>query len=137
MDEADYVITKLGIQHLTPEQQDEILDQVFTLVGEEMAENLSDEQLDEYEKIINADDEVIGAWLAANEPDYEQNEVYQAIADGTEADPEHNDPKKIFANLQWVAKNFPNLQTVLDQVIAAYKEGLGDVDQMSATIEEK
>lgn len=137
VESVDPSVAKLGIQHLTPEQQDEILDQVFTLAGEEMAENLTDEQLNEYEKIINADDEVIGAWLAANEPDYEQNEVYQAIADGTEADPEHNDPKKIFANLQWVAKNIPNRQTVLDQVIAAYKEGLGDVDEMSATIEEK
>lgn len=73
----DTLLEELGLITLPKEERDALLRQIYeTLemrVGMKLAERMSDQQLDEFEKFIDTNDEA-GAlkWLEANFPDYKQ-----------------------------------------------------------------
>lgn len=125
-DDDTQLIQELGIGHLNAEQQENILDEFHTQVGEILSENLSEAQLDEYESIINGDDAVIEAWLAANAPDYKNTPLYEEIEAGYDTDPDKVPAEKVIAYLGWVELNNPgideaivtvkaNIQSIIDQ----------------------
>lgn len=121
MQENDYIIQKLGIQQLDTATQESHIVEVRTLVGEKISASLTEQQLNEYEAIINADDDVIQAWLEQNTPEYKNSAAYKELEAGYHDDPERNDPDKLYANLAWVEKNVPNRQQIVDSVLAEYK----------------
>ena len=73
----DAMLTDLGLGDLPEEERKKLLQQIYeTLelrVGMRLAENMSDEQLDEFESYIDSSDEA-GAqkWLETNFPDYKK-----------------------------------------------------------------
>lgn len=73
----DTLLEELGLIALPKEERDALLRQIYeTLemrVGMKLAERMSDQQLDEFEKFIDTNDEA-GAlkWLETNFPDYKQ-----------------------------------------------------------------
>jgi len=69
------LIKKLGIENLSPERQQAILDKVIkTLnlkVGIALSDALSNDQLEEFQKLVSAGDQPASeVWLEANYPDY-------------------------------------------------------------------
>jgi len=73
----DNLLKELGLHTLPVDERNKLLAQIYeTLelrVGMKLAENMSDEQLDEFEKFIDTNDEA-GAlkWLESNFPNYKQ-----------------------------------------------------------------
>lgn len=73
----DNLLQELGLHTLPVDERNKLLSQIYeTLelrVGMKLAENMSDEQLDEFEKFIDTNDEA-GAlkWLESNFPNYKQ-----------------------------------------------------------------
>lgn len=73
----DSLLEELGLIGLPKDERDKLLRQIYeTLemrVGMKLAERMSDQQLDEFERFIDTNDEA-GAlqWLEANFPDYKQ-----------------------------------------------------------------
>jgi hypothetical protein len=76
----DYInkeaLLALGLE-LSDEQVEKLLAQlnntVEERVGEEIVESLNDDELDELVKLQeNADDQVLGEWIAKHVPEYEQ-----------------------------------------------------------------
>ncbi len=73
----DNLLKELGLGTLPPEEKNKMLAHIYeTLemrVGMKLAEQMSNEQLDEFEDFIDANDEA-GAlkWLEANFPNYKQ-----------------------------------------------------------------
>ncbi len=71
----DNLLKELGLFELPAEERNKLLAQIYeTLelrVGMRLAENMSDEQLDEFEQFIDSNDET-GAlkWLESNFPNY-------------------------------------------------------------------
>lgn len=124
MNDDDQIINELGVQDLSPEQQQIVLDEFRMLVGEALAKDLSDEQMTEYFAIIDGNEEVIAAWLSENVPDYKEMIAYQELAKGYEDDPDHVSPEKVFASFAWVQKNNPNLAETVEEIKAALKANL-------------
>ena len=114
------IITELGIGHLTPAQQQRVIDELDMRVGEAAVQGLSSEQLHEYEAIINGHQEVISNWLEENDPHYTDTVIYQQLAQGFESDPEKVPADKVYASMAWVEKNSPNL----GQAVAAIKDDI-------------
>ena len=123
MQEDAELIQELGIENFTPEEQANVIDEMNTQIGEALAEDLSTEQLEEYQQIIDGNDEVITAWLAANVPDYKETEAFKEIEKGVADDPDHVPADKIFAYLAWVDVNNPDLEEKVTKIKAHIKAG--------------
>lgn len=121
---SEELITELGIENYSPEEQQRILDELNMLVGEAMLGHLSEEQVDEYKAIINGDQEVITSWLAMNDPGYAETVAYQELAEGYEDDPDKIPADKVYASMAWIEKNNPNLSETVAMIKATLKASL-------------
>ncbi|HEY8886837.1 MAG TPA: DUF5663 domain-containing protein [Candidatus Microsaccharimonas sp.] len=121
---SDELIIELGIEDYSPEKQQRVLDELNMLVGEAMLGHLSEEQVTEYEAIINGDQDVITNWLTANDPDYQDTVAYQQLAEGFEDDPDKVPADKVYASMAWIEKNNPNLNETIAVIKATLKANL-------------
>lgn len=124
MYDSEQIIGKLGIQDWPADRRDQVVEVATYRIGNAVTEQMTDQQLDEYEAIIDDDHAVIDAWLAQNEPDYKNSPIYQEIEAGYEADPEKNNPAKLFASIAWIQKNVPDVQGVIDRTLEEYRQEL-------------
>ncbi|MDB5162540.1 MAG: hypothetical protein JWO54_62 [Candidatus Saccharibacteria bacterium] len=124
MYQEEQLIEQLGVGNLPKERQAEILAQLNYKIGEALTAEYSEQQINEYEAIINDDHDVIDAWLSQNVPDYKDSPVYQELASGYDSDPEHINPAKVFASLAWTQVNSPNAQDTVAKVIDQYRQEL-------------
>lgn len=122
MQQDEYILKELGGESFPAERQELILEQVRTLVGEAISSQLTEQQKDEYQAIIDAQDSVIQPWLEQNIPEYKKSSVYQEFEAAYETDPEHNDPAKLFASIAWIELNVKNIKEIIDDVISIYKD---------------
>ena len=122
MRQDDYILEALGAMNYPDDKKALIIEQVNTLVGEAISAQLSEQQLNEYQAIIDANDDVIQAWLNQNIPEYKNSYLYQEFEAGYKNDPERNDPAKLYASMAWIELNVKNGKEVTDKVIAEYKE---------------
>ena len=118
-DEA--ILKQIGMEGAPEAEQRAALDQLQTFIGEAISATLSEQQLNEYQAIIDDDTEVIDAWLESTIPDYKNAALYQEFAEGFDSDPEQNSPEKLFATVAWIELNVPNRQAIVDEVIANFK----------------
>ena len=72
-------LEQVGLSNMPQEQKDNFLqyaqDQLEVRIGEKMSEDLSEAQLDEFEKIIDNDQETVQKWLAQL-GDYQNDETF-------------------------------------------------------------
>jgi len=120
----DDIISELGIEALEPAKQQRIIDELNMRVGEAVLGHLSEEQVREYEAIINGDQEVITSWLQANDPGYADTIAYQQLAEGYETDPDKVPADKVYASMAWIEKNNPNLGKVVAEIKEDIKKNL-------------
>ena len=85
---------------------------------------LTEQQFNEYKAIVDDNHEVIDAWLDQNVPDYKESPVYKEIEGGYDADPEKNNPAKLFASIAWIQVNVPNVQDIIAKALDEYKQEL-------------
>lgn len=125
---SDELITELGIEDYNPDDQQRVLDELNMLVGEAMLGHLSDEQVAEYEAIINGEQEVITNWLTQNDPNYQDSVAYQELAEGYESDPDKVPADKVYASMAWIEKNNPNLHETVASIKTTLKANLSRND---------
>jgi hypothetical protein len=121
MSQDEYIIERLGAGTLSEQLQSDILDEVRVLIGKAISEGLTEQQMNEYQAIIDDHEIAIDLWLKQYAPQYKESAVYQQFVEGFEADPEHNRPEKLFANLAWVELNVPNVKEITNKVIDDFK----------------
>lgn len=112
MQQDQELIAELGLQNLTPEHQQNVLNELRMQIGEALAAGVSQAQLNEYRAIIDGDQAVIDAWLEANYPNYKDEPAYQALAEGSDDVP----ADKMFAALAWVETNSHGLPETVARI---------------------
>ena len=128
----DQLITELGIEMLTAEEQQHAIDELNMRVGEAIIGGLSEEQVNEYEAIINGNQEVITSWLQTNDPSYADTIAYQQLAEGFEDDPERVPADKVYASMAWVEKNNPSFGETVARIKQELKDSLNQSTQTQA-----
>ena len=123
MNEQD-MIQRLGIESWPEDRQQAALTELNMRIGDALDAKLTDQQRTEYQAIIDANQDVINAWLSQHAPEYKQTPMYQEILASYEEDPEKNDPAKIYASIAWTQVNLPDTQQVVDEIVVAYKAEL-------------
>ena len=99
-------------------------------VGSRLSEGMSDAQLEEFESIIDHNEDAIVAWLANHAPDYPNDEVYQrmrsALADATDGQ-----VRDEFAATKWLEVNRPDYRDVVARTLEELKqEIIGSRDKL-------
>jgi hypothetical protein len=120
----EQIIEKLGIKELTEAQQQEAITEAQRRIGEDVSGTLSEQQLIEYQAIIDGDQAVIDAWLEQHLPDYKESPIYQEVEAGFEQDPDHTPGDKVVASAAWVQQNVPNLEEIMVSAIEEYAQEL-------------
>lgn len=124
MYQREQIIEQLGIQNWPADKQDQAVETATFRIGNAVTEQLSDQQFNEYQAIIDDNQPVIDAWLAQHAPNYKESPVYQEFEAGYEEDPEKNSPAKLFASIAWIQKNVPDVQNVIASTLEAYRQEL-------------
>jgi len=122
MYQDEQIVEQLGIADLPDDEKTEVINIAQVRIGEAVSEELTDEQLAEYQAIIDGNDDVTVAWLEKNVPSYKDEAIFQAFEEGFESDPERNDPKKLFASIAWVQLTVPHIQDIVAKAIDDYKQ---------------
>lgn len=122
----DKFLADIGMNELPEEQKkaflQHIYDELELRVGTKLSEGMSDEQLEEFESIIDRKDEVVTTWLEKFAPDYHQDESFGRIQQATGLDV--NDPglRAEYAATKWLEVNRPDYRDVVASVLDELKQ---------------
>lgn len=121
----DKFLEDVGLAQLPEEQKQVFLEQVYASleerVGVRLSEGLSDDQLEEFEGIIDRKPEKVDAWLTVYAPQYNTDPVFQRIQQATGLALDDPALRSEFAATKWLEVNRPNYRDVVAQVMAELK----------------
>lgn len=110
-------LKEVGLESLPDDEQDSFLQHIYEeleiRVGTMLSDGLSNEQVEEFETIIDKDDVKIKEWLQKNSPDYYNEEDFHNLEKKLQLDV--NDPKlrqEYAANL-WFKMYRPDYQKLV------------------------
>lgn len=121
----DKFLADIGLNDLPDDQKQAFLQHIYEelelRVGTKLSDGLSDQQLEQFEKIIDRDQATIEAWIAQYIPGYQADEVFNRMQQATGLDP--NDPglKAEYVATKWLEVNRPDYRQVVAQVLEELK----------------
>jgi hypothetical protein len=122
----DKFLEDVGLAGLPEDQKKPFLqhtyDQLEYKVGIRLSEGMSDEQLQEFESIIDRKQDVITQWIATYAPDYQNEEVFQRLAQATNLPA--TDPGLVaeYAATKWLEVNRPDYRDVVARTLEEIKK---------------
>jgi len=122
----DKFLQDLGLDQLPEEQKKPFLEHIYSelelKVGTRLSDGLSDAQLEEFEKIIDRNEEAIDTWLLQHAPNFAQEEGFTRLQQATKL--EATDPrlKSEFAATKWLEVNRPDYRQVVAAVLEELKK---------------
>jgi len=122
MYQDEQIIEQLNIAELPDDEKTAVINEAQVRIGEAVSAELTDEQLNEYQAIIDDNEQVITAWLEKNVPNYKDEAIYQSFEEAVDSDPERNNPAKLFASIAWVQLTVPHIQEIVAKAIDDFKQ---------------
>ena len=116
----------IGLNEMPEDQKRPFLQHVYDelemRVGTKLSEGMSDEQLSEFEQIIDRKDDVILRWLEEKTPNYFNDPVFQKLQEASKL--EANDPnlRAEYAATKWLEINRPDYRQVVAEVLDALRK---------------
>ncbi len=113
-------LDSVGLSGMPEEQKQSFLqyaqDQLEVRIGEKMSEGLSDDQLDEFERIIDNDEATVQKWLA-DLGDYKNDDTYKKLLDGSEDEEDSPQFLADYVTAKWLDQNCPQYQDIIKESI--------------------
>ncbi len=113
-------LDSVGLSEMPEEQKGSFLqyaqDQLEVRIGEKMSEGLSESQLDEFERIIDNDQDTIQG-LLAQFGDYKNDEIYKNLLDGSDAAEDSPEFLNDYVTAKWLNQNCPQYQDIIRESI--------------------
>lgn len=138
----DQFLKDIGLDGLPDEQKKPFLQHIYSelelRVGTRLSDGLTDAQLEEFEKIIDRDQEKILSWLAEHAPNYMQEEAFAKLQQATQL--EASDPRLVaeFTATKWLEVNRPDYRQVVAEVLEDLKREItGNRDAILGGISEQ
>ena len=118
----DSFLESVGLGSMPAEQKETFLqyaqDQLEVRIGEKMSEGLSDEQLDEFERIIDNDQATIDEWIAGS-GDYKNDAIYQKLSENMGGSDQ--DILGDYVTAKWLNQNCPQYQQIIQESVDALR----------------
>jgi len=121
----DQFLKDIGLDGLPDEQKKPFLQHIYSelelRVGTRLSDGLSDDQLEEFEKIIDRDQAKIEGWLADNAPTYLEDPAFTKLQQATQL--EATDPRLVaeYTATKWLEVNRPDYRQVVAEVLDELK----------------
>ena len=123
----DRFLESVGLSEMSEDQKEAFLDyaqeQFETKVGEVMSARLSEEQLNEFDKIIDGDAAIVQDWLSRY-PDYETDLDYRRIVKNSSND--QDGIKVSYVTKKWLDKNCPDYDQLMQDTLANFQKEIYD-----------
>lgn len=113
----DQFLKDIGLADLPEEQKKPFLqhvyDQLEYRVGVRLSEGMSDDQLEEFEAIIDRKEDIVNTWIQANAPSYAAEEVFKKIQQASGLAADNPVLKAEYAATKWLEVNRPDYRDVV------------------------
>lgn len=120
----DQFLQDIGLADLPEDQKKPFLQHIYEQleykVGVRLSDGLSEQQLIEFESIIDKNIEAIDSWILQYAPDYINDELFRKIQSASGLPVEDPNLKSEYAATKWLEVNRPDYR----QVVAATLEEL-------------
>lgn len=116
----------LGLNNLPDEQKQAFLQHIYEelelRVGTKLSDGLSDQQLEEFEAIIDKKEDVVTRWITTNTPNYQEDDAFKNLQATTGLD--SNDPalRNEFVATKWLEVNRPDYRDVVASTLEDLKK---------------
>lgn len=121
----DKFLADIGLNDLPDDQKrpflQHIYDELEMRVGTRLSEGLSDQQLEQFEKIIDRDQATIDTWIMQYAPNYQQDPAFLRLQAATGLDMNDAGLKAEFTESKWLEANSPDYRNVVQQVLEELK----------------
>lgn len=95
-----------------------VSDEVKMSIGSTIYRGLSFDQISEFRKIVDGDDDFINTWLASNRAEYKNLQDYKSILRDVLADNQENvSPDKVYAAWSWIEVNSPGFSGIVTREV--------------------
>lgn len=122
----DKFLEEIGLGDLPEDQKKPFLqhvyDQLEYRVGIRLSEGMSDDQLKEFESIIDRKQEVIDGWVQQYAPDYTNDPIFQKIQQATGMPVDSPNLKGEYTATKWLEVNRPDYRDVVAKTLAELKQ---------------
>lgn len=122
----DEFLNDLGLNDLPEEQKKPFLQHIYNelelRVGTRLAEGLSDDQLTEFESIIERDEAKVTQWLESHVPNYASAPDLQKLADANGLQVNDKVLLSEYAATKWLEFNRPDYREVVAAVMGELKQ---------------
>jgi hypothetical protein len=118
-------LNDIGLADLPEDQRKPFLqhvyDQLEYRVGVRLSDGMSDGQLEEFEAIIDKNEEVVNNWVATYAPNYTEDAVFNKIQVESGLTPDSPVLKADYAATKWLEVNRPDYRDVVAQTLEELK----------------
>lgn len=115
----------IGLNNLPEEQKkpflQHIYDELELRVGTKLSDGMTDEQLGEFEQIIDRKDDVVVAWLEKYVSDYRNDAAFSKLKESTKLESDDPSLRAEYAATKWLEVNRPDYREVVTQVLDELK----------------
>lgn len=124
----DKFLKDIGLNELPEEQKKPFLQHIYNelelRVGTKLSDGMSDDQLAEFESIIDRKDKAIVAWMAKYAPNYHNDAGFIQLQKTTGLDVNDLNLRAEYAATKWLEVNRPDYRDVVSKVLADLKKEL-------------
>ena len=99
-----------------------IYDELELRVGTMLSDGMTDEQLEEFEAIIDRKGEAVQAWLLKNVPNYKNDTNFISLQQSLNLTPDDINLSAEFAATKWLEINRPDYRNVVSRVLEDLKK---------------
>lgn len=122
----DQFLADIGLAELPEDQKKPFLQHIYEQleykVGIRLSEGLSEDQLTEFESIIDRKEEVVSAWIAQHAPDYQNDELLQRMSQQAKLSVDDPALKAEYAATKWLEVNRPDYKDVVAATLNELKQ---------------
>lgn len=122
----DKFLHDVGLDKLPEEQRQAFLqytyEQLELRVGTQLSDGMSEEQLSEFEAIIDKEEPVIVTWLNRHAPDYHVDEAFERLQKATGLDVNDSALRDEYTATKWLEVNRPDYRDVVARVLDELKK---------------
>ena len=121
----DNFLIEVGLQALPEDEKAEFLaqaqDELEVRVGEKMCDGMSDEQLAEFEKLMENDQETIRRMVLDLKEDFRQDEIYKKLLKKYGMAEGNWEILAEYLSVRWIQKNRPDYRKIVEEVAEELK----------------
>jgi hypothetical protein len=122
----DKFLEEVGLGSMPEDQRKPFLQYVYERleyqVGIRLSDGMTDQQLQEFESVIDHKEDVITAWLAQHAPDYQNEDIFKRLVQASGLPVTDPGVRDEFAATKWLEVNRPDYRDVVAQTLEEIKK---------------